>query len=85
MSHKQGGGLDINLFPQRADINQGHGRLGASYRAMEKECVLQAKQGTPVFCFSRPIYDDESWVPAMLDYGIIYGPQHISVATFPNK
>ncbi|HEY4848782.1 MAG TPA: hypothetical protein VIH87_13610 [Methylocella sp.] len=85
MSHKQGGGLDINLFPQRADINQGHGRLGAHYRAMEKECVHQAEQGAPVFCFSRPIYDDESWVPAKLDYGIIYGPQRISVATFPNK
>src|SRR3984893_16755894 len=51
MSHKQGGGLDINLFPQRADINQGHGRLGAHYRAMEKECVHQAEQGAPVFCF----------------------------------
>lgn len=67
MSHRQGGGLDINLFPQRADINQGHGTLGAKYRAMEKACV--AAPG--IFCFSRPIYDDKSCVPAELDYGVV--------------
>ncbi len=84
MSHRQGGGLDINLFPQRADINQGRTRLGAEYRAMETACV--AKPGVdPVFCCSRPIYNDGSWVPLELEYAVIYNPNHIRVRTFPNK
>ena len=81
MSHRQGGGLDINLFPQRADINQGRSTQGKSYRAMERACV--ANPGT--FCFSRPIYDDKTWVPAELDYGALYGPGTMDVRTFPNK
>jgi len=84
MSHRQGGGLDINLFPQRADINQGRTRLGAEYRAMETACV--AKPGAaPIFCCSRPIYDDGSWVPAQLEYAVIYNPHRMNVRTFPNK
>lgn len=81
MSHRQGGGLDINLFPQRADINQGHGVQGAEYRSMEKSCV--AHQG--VFCFSRPIYIDDTWVPDELEYGVIQGPGRIDVKKFPNR
>jgi hypothetical protein len=82
MSHRQGGGLDINLFPQRADINQGHGEEGVAYRAMERACVDDAGK---VFCFSRPIYDDRSWVPAQLEYGVAYEPRRILVKVFPNK
>jgi hypothetical protein len=84
ISHRQGGGLDINLFPQRADINQGLTALGAEYRALETACV--AKPGVdPVFCCSRPIYDDDSWVPAELEYAVIYSPQRMAVRRFPNK
>ncbi len=84
ISHRQGGGLDINLFPQRADINQGLTPLGAEYRALETACV--AKPGVdPVFCCARPIYDDGSWVPAELEYAVIYSPQRMVVRTFPNK
>ncbi len=80
MSHRQGGGLDINLFPQRADINRGKSALGSQYRAMERHCASTAS----TFCFSRPIYDDDSWVPAALDYGAMYGPD-LTVKRFPNK
>ena len=84
MSHRQGGGLDINLFPQRADINQGRSALGAEYRAMETACV--ARPGVdPVFCCSRPLYDDGSWVPTKLEYAVIYNPNRMNVRTFPNK
>lgn len=84
MSHRQGGGLDINLFPQLADINQGRTPLGAEYRAMENACV--AKPGVdPVFCCSRPIYNDDSWVPAELEYAVIYSPQRIDFRVFPNR
>ena len=57
MSHRQAGGLDINLFPQRADINQGHSALGKQYRAMERDAVTHRN----TFVFSRPLYDDKSW------------------------
>jgi hypothetical protein len=81
MAHLQGGGLDINLFPQRADINQGQGALGGAYRELERTCAA-----TPgLFVFSRPIYDDESWVPWSLDYGIVFGPGQLRVRTFPNR
>jgi|GEM_PF-1258271 len=84
ISHRQGGGLDINLFPQRTDINQGRTPLGAEYRAMETACV--ARPGVdPVFCCSRPLYDDDSWVPAELEYAVFYSPQRIASRTFPNK
>ncbi len=81
MSHRQGGGLNINLYPQRADINQGRGTQGKHYRQMEKACV--ANQG--VFCFSRPLYKDHTWVPDELEYGVIGGLGRIQVAVFPNR
>jgi hypothetical protein len=80
MSHRQGGGLDINLFPQRADINEGLGPLGEAYRSMEKACV-----DNRVWCFSRPIYVDDTWVPGELDYGVVFGPLNFSIRTFPNR
>jgi len=71
ISLRQGGVYDINLFPQRADINRG---WTGEWRAMEIECVKNPGS----FCFVRPIYpDDESvsaefrWVPAELEYGIV--------------
>jgi len=81
MSHRQAGGLDINLFPQRADINQGHSALGKQYRAMERDAVTHRN----TFVFSRPLYDDKSWVPAELEYGLLYGRSHVEVKRFPNK
>lgn len=80
MSHRQGGGLDINLFPQRADINQGRSPQGVAYRSLEKACVASS-----VFCFSRPIYDDGTWVPAQLEYGVVHQTQRMQVMMFPNK
>lgn len=80
ISHGQGGGLDVNLFPQRADINQGRSALGRTYRAMERRCASQAG----IFCFSRPIYSDRSWVPAQLEYGLVEGLQLPEVRVFPN-
>ena len=80
MSHRQGGGYDINLFPQLASVNQGKSPEGQVYRAMETECVR-----TSLFCFSRPIYDDRSWVPAELEYGVLRTANTLDFRTFPNK
>lgn len=60
-AHTMGGGLDINLFPQSAKINRGR-----DWREMETYCA--SNPGT--FCFVRPIYMNNTWRPARLEYGI---------------
>ena len=62
-----GGGLDVNLFPQRPELNQGTSDTGRIYRTME----VYAEQHLGTFVFSRLIYNDDSWVPSALEYGII--------------
>src|ERR1700730_5157349 len=51
MSHKQGGGLDINLFPQRADINQGHGVLVLTTERWKKSVSTRPSRGPLFFAF----------------------------------
>jgi hypothetical protein len=62
-----GGGLDVNLFPQRSELNQGISEAGRIYRTME----VYAEQHPGTFVFSRLIYNDDSWIPSALEYGII--------------
>lgn len=81
MSHRQGGQLDINLFPQLASVNQGKSVEGKVYRAMETDCAANPD----TFCFSRPIYDDDTWVPIALEYGIFRSPTSLQHTTFPNR
>ena len=80
ISLRQGGVYDINLFPQRADVNRGRGEWRV-YRNMETECVN--RPGT--FCFSRPIYSDLTWVPSELEYGVVHAPEHTTLRRFPNR
>ncbi len=67
IGHALGGGLDVNLFPQRKDINRGWSKRGKVFRTMERYC--SKNPGT--FCFSRPIYGDGTWRPYMIEYGVI--------------
>jgi hypothetical protein len=80
MSHAQGGGMDINLFPQRADINRGRSLQGRLYREMERACA--ANPGS--FCFSRLLYDDPSWVPHEIEYGVLHHPTQFRIERFTN-
>jgi len=66
IAHSFGGGLDMNLFPQKRDVNRGYSSEGKVYRKMES-CVL-INPGT--FLFSRPLYYDETWRPHFIEYGI---------------
>ncbi len=80
-SHGQGGFEDgLNLFPQRPDINRGHKCADPRYREMERYC--SDNPGT--FFFSRVIYDDDTWVPAEVEYGILKAPYQLEVQRFPN-
>ena len=66
-SHAQGGLTDINLFPQRRDVNLAISDDGKAYTAMETYCRMH--EGT--FCFSRLFYNNDEWVPASFEYGIL--------------
>lgn len=77
ISMRQGGVYDINLFPQRSDINQG--KID-EWRDFERRCV--ANPGT--FCFVRPFYEDDSWVPTELEYGILVDG-NLESKMFPNR
>jgi hypothetical protein len=80
MSHRQGGGMDINLFPQRADVNRGRSPAGKIYRELERYCA--ANPGS--FSFSRLLYSDASWVPAEIEYGVLYHSKQFRVERFTN-
>ncbi len=81
IAHMAGGPIDINLFPQRRAINRGWSKEGKRYRAMEKYITLNS--GT--FAFSRPIYDDLSYLPLRLEYGYYNKNSQITFEVFPNK
>jgi hypothetical protein len=80
MSHGQGGGMDINLFPQRPDVNRGRSLSGKVYREMERYCAAN----TGSFCFSRLLYDEPSWVPFEIEYGVLYHPRQFRIERFTN-
>ena len=81
MSHRQGGGMDVNFFPQRKEVNRGWSEAGKIYRKMERYCASHAG----ILCFSRPIYNkgNETWVPDNIEYGVMSEDQ-IRVVVFPN-
>ena len=81
MGHALGGGLDVNLFPQRREINRGWSKRGKVFRAMERYCAEHP--GT--FCFSRPLYDDRSWWPCRIEYGLLTGEGAWWVEQFENS
>jgi len=80
IGHALGGGLDVNLFPQRRDINRGWSTRGRVFRAMERYC--SDNPGT--FCFLRPIYCDRSWRPCMIEYGLLTKAGNFWVEKFEN-
>ena len=66
LGHASGGALDINLFPHRRELNRGWGEGGKRFRRMER--FVGTQHG--LFFFHRPVYDDATWMPAYLEYGI---------------
>ena len=82
MSHGTGGGLDINLFPQRRDFNQKRKSNPASYVYAEMEKYTRENPGT--FYFSRPIYTDTTWRPSWVEFGIIKEKGTLWVEWFDN-
>lgn len=81
LSHASGGALDINLFPQRRELNRGWSAEGKTFRRMEA-CVA-ARPGT--FHFHRAFYDDDTWIPDRLQYGVLTDDHSWWVENFANK
>jgi hypothetical protein len=73
--------LECNVFVQRRDLNRGWSAEGKRYREMEKYCVVHP--GT--FCFSRPLYADETSRPAFLEFGILKPDGELWVGCFDNQ
>lgn len=80
LAHTLGGRTDVNLFPQRREVNRGWSERGKVYRSMERYCA--AHPGT--FCFSRPIYRDLTWIPFEIEYGVLRNAQDLWVERFEN-
>jgi hypothetical protein len=84
IAHSIGGAVDrleVNVFVQRRDLNRGWSAEGKRYREMEKYCVLNP--GT--FCFSRPIYIDQTSRPAFLEFGILKDNGEFWIECFNNQ
>jgi hypothetical protein len=81
LGHASGGELDINLFPQRRELNRGWSQEGKEFRNMER--YVANHPGT--FFYHRPIYNDETWVPQFLEYGVLEDDARWRVKTFANK
>ena len=67
LGHACGGELDINLFPQRRELNRGWSEEGKRFRKMEKYVA----DNTGTFFYHRAIYNDQTWVPSYLEYGVL--------------
>jgi hypothetical protein len=81
LGHASGGALDINLFPQHRDLNRGWSAEGKRFRAMER--FVAAHPGT--FFYHRPIYKDDTWIPALLEYAVLRDGSQWWTDTFHNK
>ena len=78
IAHTIGGavdGLEMNVFKQLRTVNRG------DYRRLERYCAHNP--GT--LCFSRPVYDDPSAVPVMVEFGILTADGGLEVRVFPNR
>lgn len=80
LAHGMGGGLDANLFPQKPELNLGRSEAGKLYRKMER----YAAKFPGTFVFSRLIYDDNSWVPCSLEFGVLLPDNRLWVEWFEN-
>ncbi len=81
LSHASGGELDINLFPHERALNQGRSDQGKKFRALET--LVASRPGT--FHFHRPIYDDSTWIPSELEYGLLRDDTTWTSGRFSNR
>jgi hypothetical protein len=84
IAHTIGGavdGLEANIFVQRRDLNRGWSASGKRFREMEQYCV--SNPGT--FCFSRPLYSDQTSRPAFVEFGVLKDRKELWLECFDNR
>jgi hypothetical protein len=82
VAHSAGGeDQGLNLFPIRIELNRGWSSQGKRYRTMER--FLAKNVGT--FYFVRPIYENDTYRPSFLEYGILRGLNDLWVECFDNQ
>jgi hypothetical protein len=81
LGHASGGILDINLFPQRRELNRGWSEEGKCFRKMEK--YVAEHSGT--LFYHRPQYNDDTWIPQTLEYGVLLEDTNWWIEQFNNK
>jgi hypothetical protein len=80
IAHSIGGGMQINLFFQRREINRGWSERGKVFRRMERFC--SRNPDTILFC--RPFYDDGTSRPNSFEYGIFKDRKSFWIEVFEN-
>jgi hypothetical protein len=84
MAHSIGGAVDgaeINVFIQKRSLNRGWSDEGKRFRQMETFCATNP--GT--FCFSRPLYFDQTAKPAFIEFGVLKTHKNLWVECFVNS
>lgn len=80
IAHSIGGGMQINLFFQKREINRGKSDRGKVFRRMETFC--SQNPGTILFC--RPFYNDGTSRPNSFEYGIFQDRKTFWIEVFDN-
>ena len=81
IARRNGGGTQLNIFPQRRDVNRPWSSQGKLFCEMERYCHEHPK----TLCFSRPIYLQESLRPDAYDFGLLKEDGELWVAQFDNQ
>jgi len=84
IAHSLGGAVDgteLNVFVQNRRFNRGWSVEGKTYRQMENYCATHP--GT--FCFSRPLYNDQSAKPAFIEFGLLKTDRKLWIEFFDNS
>jgi hypothetical protein len=81
IARRNGGGSQLNIFPQRRDVNRPWSNEGKLFLQMETYCHRHPK----TLCFSRPIYLQESLRPDAYDFGLLKEDGELWVAQFDNQ
>ncbi|MEO6970900.1 MAG: hypothetical protein ABI217_08395 [Chthoniobacterales bacterium] len=81
MARSNGGGSQLNIFPQRRDLNRAWSNEGKLFRQMETYCHHHPK----TLCFSRPIYLQEALRPDAFDFGLLKQGGELWVAQFDKQ
>jgi|GEM_PF-861163 hypothetical protein len=81
IAHCNDGQVDQNLYPQLRELNRGLSPQGKLFRSMER--YIQQNEG--VFYFVRPIYNDLTWIPHQIDFGIFTKEKGLLLNRFNNR